>query len=186
MYGNPWRGQGSDAIPARVLMRELLAHLYRMGWILHASTDVSKKEYDKDSLFFRKQQSPPPESEWISISFNEWDKLRLIGANLDLIKATKGVLQGMGLLQEDRSWKDKKFGAWEFKLNGYPWRANGEETMRTRLLLLRMLACLEQHGWSLYASVDQSTASGDKSSETDSWYCVKDTQWVEGMAVFHR
>lgn len=81
LYGNPWYGQSSDAIPARVLMREIFAYLYSVGWILHASTDISKKERDKDTLVFRKQQYPPPESEWISISFNQSDRMRLIGAD---------------------------------------------------------------------------------------------------------
>lgn len=167
-------------------MREVLAYLFSIGWILHASTDVSKKEYDKDTLFFRKQQSPPPASDWISISFNMSDRLRLIGAETPLIQDVKGLLLGMGLLQQDLGWKDASSKAWEFKLRGYPWRATGEETMSTRLLLLKMLECLEVNGWSLYASVDQNMGTEEHASDTDSWYCVKDRNWVEGAAVFHR
>ncbi|KUJ18514.1 uncharacterized protein LY89DRAFT_569398, partial [Mollisia scopiformis] len=185
LNGNPWFGQSSDAVISRVLIREILAHLFSIGWILHASTDVSKKEMDKDTLFFRKQQARPPASDFISISFNQSDRLRLIGAPTQLVQDFKSLLSGMGLLQQDLGWKDATLRAWEFKLNGYPWRATGEETMSTRLLLLKMLECLESHGWSLYASVDQSTG-GENSSETDSWYCVKDRSWVEGTAVFHR
>ncbi|KAE8441805.1 hypothetical protein EG329_004258 [Mollisiaceae sp. DMI_Dod_QoI] len=186
LYGNPWYGQSSDTVISRILIREMLAYLFRIGWILHASTDVSKKELDKDTLFFRKQQVPPPVSDFISISFNMSDRLRLIGAPPKLVQAVKETLAGLGLLQQDLGWKDASLGAWEFKIKGYPWRASGEETMTTRLLLLKMLECLESHGWSLYASVDQSTGSGEGSSETDSWYCVKDRNWVEGAAVFHR
>lgn len=185
-HGNPWSGQGSDAIIARILMREILAYLFSIGWILHASTDVSKKEFDKDTLFFRKQQVPPPASDWISISFNLSDRLRLIGAPPQLVQDMKGLLSRLGLLQQDMGWKDANLKAWEFKIRGYPWRASGEETMSTRLLLLKMLECLESHGWSLYASVDQNTGHGEHTSETDSWYCVKDRNWVPGAAVFHR
>jgi hypothetical protein len=185
LHGYPWQGQTSDAITSRILMREILAHLFKHGWTLHASTDVSKKEMDKDTLFFRKQQSPPPESEWISISFNQFDRLRLIGANAELISAMKQVLASMNLLQEDRGWKDKELIAWEFKIRGNPWCATGVETMTTRLLLMRILECLESHGWSLYASIDQNTG-GQHTSECDSWFCVRDKAWVEGMAVFHR
>lgn len=167
-------------------MREMLARLYQEGWILHASTDVSKKQLDKDTLMFRKQESAPPAAEWISISFNMSDRLRLIGADTELISAVRQLLQNMRLLQTDCGWKDQRLGAWEFKINGYPWRASGEETMTTRLLLLRLLETLEQHGWSLYASVDQSTSSGDNVSETDSWFCVRDKGWRPGSAVFHR
>ena len=184
LNSRPWLGQGSDAIPSRILMREILAHLYRSGWIIHCSTDCSKKAFDKDTLFFRKQPSPPPESEWISISFNMADRMRLIGADEVLIAATKQLLQSMGLLQ-DESWKDRKLQAKEFKIYGTPWIANGEETMTTRLLLLRLLEVLENHGWSLYASIDQSQAGQGNASETDSWYCVRDKAWVPGGHVFH-
>lgn len=186
LHGSPWHGQSSDAVISRVLIREILACLFSIGWILHASTDVSKKEMDKDTMFFRKQQVPPPASDFIAISFNQSDRLRLIGAPTQLVQDMKSLLAGLGLLQTDLGWKDQGLRAWEFKLNGYPWRASGEETMSTRYLLLKMLECLENHGWSLYGSVDQSTGSGDNSSETDSWYCVKDRNWVEGAAIFHR
>ncbi|RDL29961.1 Uncharacterized protein BP5553_10588 [Venustampulla echinocandica] len=185
LRGNPWRGQGSEAIPARILMREIFAHLFRLGWILHVSTDASKKEFDKDTMIFRKQQHPPPDSDWISISFNMTDRMRLIGASQDLIADVRVLLQQMNLLQSE-SWKEQRLQAWEFKIHGRPWRAMGEETMTTRLLLLKLLETLEAKGWSLYASVDQSMAAGDHVSETDSWYCVRDKSWVQGSAVFHR
>jgi hypothetical protein len=186
LYGNPWYGQSDDAITSRVLIRGLLAHLFSVGWILHASTDVSKKELDKDTLFFRMQQQAPPPSHWISISFNQCDRLRLIGADPMLIEDIKCTIAGLGLLQTDLGWKDMSLGAWEFKIKGYPWQASGEETMTTRFLLLKLLERLEANGWSLYASVDQSAVHGEHTSEADSWYCVKDKNWVPGMAVFHR
>lgn len=166
-------------------MRGIFAYLFSIGWILHASTDISKKEFDKDTLIFRKQQTPPPESEWISISFNQRDRLRLIGANTELIASFRELLKSMRLLQEE-FWKDKYNNAWEFKINGYPWYAMGEETVKTRLLVLRMVETLETHGWSLYSSLDQSNGHGENTSEADSWFCVRDKQWVPGMAVFHR
>ncbi|KFZ11591.1 hypothetical protein V502_07479 [Pseudogymnoascus sp. VKM F-4520 (FW-2644)] len=181
----PWSGQGRDAIPSRIVMREILAHLYRNGWIFHVSTDCSKKGLDKDTIVFRKQQAPPPEAEWIAISFNQYDRLRLIGADEVLATAVREVLQSMRLLQ-DESWKDRALGAREFKIYGSPWVASGEQTMSTRLLLLRLLECLEKHGLSLYASIDQSQGHGEGTSETDSWYCVRDKTWVPGGHVFHR
>lgn len=134
---------------------------------------------------FRKQQAPPPPSDWIAISFNKADRLRLIGADDVLTASVREVLKSMRLLQQEM-WKDRSLGAYEFKINGYPWIASGMETMSTRLLLLRLLACLEQHGWSLYASIDQSQGHGEGTSETDSWYCVRDKSWVPGGHVFHR
>lgn len=184
LYGNPWFGQAYDAITSRIIMREIFAHLFSQGWILHLSTDVSTKKLDKDSLIFRKQQTPPPASEWIAISFNQSDRLRLIGAPQYLLADVRVLIQQMRLLQAE-NWKDQSLGAWEFKLHGYPWHATGEETMTTRLLLLRLLETLEGKGWSVYASIDQNTA-GENTSETDSWYVVKEKDWAEGSTVFHR
>jgi hypothetical protein len=184
LRGYPWSGQGIDAITSRVLMREILAHLFRRGWILHASTDVSKSDRDTDTLLFRKQPTPPPESEWVAISFNMADRLRFIGADNALLVDVAQLLQSMKLLQAE-SWKEASLNAREFKINGYPWRPSGESTMTTRMLLLKLLEVLENKGWSLYASIDQSTASKDN-SETDSWYCVREKSWVQGSTVFHR
>ncbi|RFU27359.1 hypothetical protein B7463_g8987, partial [Scytalidium lignicola] len=184
LSGNPWSGQGRDSIPARIMMRSVFAYLYSVGWILHGSTDVSQKQFDKDTLLFRKQQSPPPPADWISISFSELDRLRLIGADATLIAAFKTMLTSMNLFQ-DEAWKDKAKNAFEFKIRGFPWLATGEETMRTRLLVLKMLETLEENGWSLYASIDQNEGS-DSSSEADSWFCVRENGWVQGNAVFHR
>jgi hypothetical protein len=176
LNGSPWRGQGSDAIPARIVMRSILAYLFSVGWILQASTDVSKKEYDKDTLIFRKQETPPPESEWIAISFNQTNRLRLIGANAQLISAFRTMLKGTRLLQGE-SWKDKSSNAWEFKIQGAPWVASGEERMVVRLLLLKMMETLERYGWSLYASVDQNEGHTGQSRKTDSWFCVRRKGW---------
>ena len=185
LRGNPWNAHGSDGIPARILMRSLLAHLYGKGWILTASTDVSRKQSDKDTLMFRKQVEPPlAKSMWMAISFSHSDRLRLMGAGDDLIMALRGMLKVMGLLQ-DESWKDRARDAYEFKLYGSPWWPTGESTMATRLLLLKMVEMLEKFGWSLYASVDQNNGHTEF-SETDSWYCVKDRDWVPGMPVVHR
>jgi hypothetical protein len=186
--GNPWSGQGADAIPARVLMREILAYPFSCGWILTASTDVLKSIYEKDTMLFRKQVFPPPASEWIAISFNQGDRLRLIGAPADLIVPFQTLLKSMGLWQ-NAEWKDRGQNVFEFKINGWPWRPTGEATMTTRLLLLRMFETLEAGGWSLYATVDQNNGQHSKNSSstgTDSWYCVRAVDWVPGNSVFHR
>ncbi|KAH8586455.1 hypothetical protein B0O99DRAFT_644396 [Bisporella sp. PMI_857] len=184
LYGNPWGSAYSDSVTSRILMLEVFAYLFSIGWILHASTDVSKKQWDKDTLIFRKQQTPPPPSEWISVSFHRMDRLRLTGATPQLTNMFREVLQSMRRLQSEE-WKDRALNAYEFKIVGYPWSANGEETMVTRMLILKMLDTLERDGWSLYASIDQNVSAED-TSEADCWYCVRDKAWMPGGSVFHR
>ena len=176
LNGSPWRGQGSDAIPARIVMRSILAYLFSAGWVLQTSTDVGKKEHDKSTLIFRKQETPPPESEWIAISFNQTNRLRLIGANSQLIGAFRSMLKGTRVLQGE-SWKDKSRNTWEFKIQGASWVATGEQRMVSRMLLLKMVETLERHGWTLYASVNQNEAYMGHSRKTDSWFCVRKKGW---------
>ncbi|OAA59330.1 hypothetical protein ISF_06265 [Cordyceps fumosorosea ARSEF 2679] len=190
LRGRPWSGSGtgSYAVPAITLMRDLFACLYARGWILTASTDVSRKELDKDTLIFRRQGGgPPPPASWMAISFKQGDKIRLLGASSELIAALRALLTGMRLLQA-QAVKDAARSQYEFKLYGHPWHASGEETMVARLLILRFVEILERHGWSLYASIDQNSGpSGDSSySETDCWYCVKSSDWTPGSVILHR
>ena len=69
---------------------------------------------DKDSLIFRKTVIPSPCS-FFAISFNEGDKLRLIGAPNDVINAVKRAL-GRQIQRED--WKVQAV-AYQFKILGY-------------------------------------------------------------------
>ncbi|KAH7105937.1 hypothetical protein BKA62DRAFT_688425 [Auriculariales sp. MPI-PUGE-AT-0066] len=92
LRGLPWVDQGSNSVPARQLMLSILATFYQLGWTLVASTDITKKQEDKDSLFFRTGHSLPPKAQFFAISFNEGDKLRLIEAPAEIIKAVQGLL----------------------------------------------------------------------------------------------
>jgi hypothetical protein len=79
LSGNPWRGGWSDqAIEARRLMYALLGTLHSLGWVMTLSTDISKKERDKDALLFRYQDPAPAECEWAAIGFLGTDRLRFI------------------------------------------------------------------------------------------------------------
>ncbi|KIV97911.1 hypothetical protein PV10_01611 [Exophiala mesophila] len=186
LNGNPWTGNSSsEKTPSRIVMREILAQLFSRGWILMVSTNISKNEYDQDTMFFRKQLTPPPPSEWIAISFNRKDRLRLIGAPQEVIAGFTGVLQRMNLFL-DGQLKDQQNNMYEFRCTGHPWKAMAEETMTTRQLFLKMLETLERHGFSLYASLNQNNGDEDDSQQAESWYCVRDRDWVENKPVFHR
>jgi hypothetical protein len=169
LRGNPWLGQSADARNSSVLMREILAFLFANGWSLEASVDISRKQTDKDMLVFRKHEILPPRGLWAAISFNNSDLMRFNGpeGQEEVVPALRHLLQEMRVLQSEGLKSDSE-QSWEFKLRGYPWLAIGEETMQTRLLMLRMLETLESLGWRLYASIDQNV-----SIETDNWYLVK-------------
>lgn len=182
LVGYPWVGLNSDYVASRHLMKALLAHLFSIGWVLHASVDTIKSMGDADTLVFRHQQTPPPDSEWISISFDRSDRMRVFGADSELIDAFRQLLQGLGKLQKE-SWKDEAGNVWEYKIHGNPWLSRGEEMMQTRLLILKFLETLESLGWSLYATIGQTPGNY---SEADTWHCVREKGWFPGRTIFHR
>ncbi|KAK2609336.1 hypothetical protein QQS21_002117 [Conoideocrella luteorostrata] len=187
LRGSPWFGSGTgpDAVPALILMRELLAALYAQSWIITTSTDVSRKRDDKDTLIFRRRPLPPPRVQWLVISFKAEDKLRCLGAEPDLLAAISSMLRSLRLLQSEKK-KAMEAHHYEFKIHGYPWAAMGEETMQTRLLIIKLMEVLEVHGWRVYASIDQNSGplGNANYSAVDSWYCFKSVDWTPGDAIF--
>lgn len=90
----------------------VLSALHNHGWYLLTSTDVSKKQLDKDTLIFL-LGIPPPQTAFFAVSFNDHDKLRLIGIPADLIPAVQRTLGPANIQKEE--WRDGG-AAYQFKL----------------------------------------------------------------------
>ncbi len=90
----------------------ILSVLHNNGWFLLASTDISKKQIDRDSLIFQ-FGVPPPQTTFFSVSFNDYDKLRLICAPKELIPVVQQTL-GLANIQREE-WRDGGL-AYQFKL----------------------------------------------------------------------
>ncbi len=90
----------------------VLSALHNEGWYLLTSTDISKKILDKDSLIFQ-LGAPPLQTSFFAISFNDHDKLCLIGAPRELIPAVQHAL-GHECIQREE-WRDGG-AAYQFKL----------------------------------------------------------------------
>ncbi|KAI9183669.1 hypothetical protein H9P43_004587 [Blastocladiella emersonii ATCC 22665] len=173
LNGNPWWGQGEEAVPARVLVAALFRTLLRLGWRLAIAADTTKRLYDKDTWILLRAAPVTFDDDrdvW-SISFNRWDRLRIIGARPEMAAVVRSAI--------DTYWRrgvakvSDYCGAIEFKLNGNPWMSSDtNDAMSSRLMVAMILAKLRNHGYSVYASVDISRASEDQ-GETDSWVIVK-------------
>ncbi|KAJ7635048.1 hypothetical protein FB45DRAFT_1142854 [Roridomyces roridus] len=191
LRGYPWRGHGEEGILSRRLMSRILSSLQTAGWLLTVVTDVSKKLTDLDTLVFRHAPSDRPDTsaglEWLCVHFSMGDKLKLIDAPEDIKQAIVGLSRRMQMLQLHKPYQGKgnAGNAYEIKMVGYPWLATGGETMLARQFVLALLGILEEHGWSIYASIDQK-AQGEDSGDLDTWHCVKTKGWTPGMPVFHR
>jgi hypothetical protein len=96
-----------------------------------------------------------------SISLNFLDRLRLIGAPIELVPQIRQIiLSQWGKIQNEKDY----YGALEFKLQGYPW-ANYDrdsQSVRSRQLMHGLLTCLISNGWNLLQGADISKSDGDK------------------------
>ena len=200
LTGYPWSSMGFSAMQARRLIAGLLGTLHGMGWVLTLNTDVSNSPGDKDTLLFRHQTPPPAPCDWCSISFSRVDRMRLIDVSPEVCQTLCARL-GQQWVSRVGEYAP---GIQEIKFHGYPWSASGTETMKVRGLLLIMLATLEEEGWTVYASVDQSRAGGsDNVGDTDTvsvlvssgneswwltvsqWHCCRLKGWERGTPVYH-
>ncbi|KAJ4336926.1 hypothetical protein N0V95_008475 [Ascochyta clinopodiicola] len=163
LSGYPWSAMGSAAMEACRLIAALLGTLRDLGWVLSLNTDVSKNADDKDSLIFRHQSPAPAPCDWCSISFSRGDRIRLIDASPEVCQALP-VRLGQEWVTKVSEYAP---GIQDIKLHGYPWTASGKDTMRVRELLLTMMETLEEEGWTVYASIDQSVSGGQNTSEAD-------------------
>jgi len=166
----------------------VLSALYHHGWNLVASTNISKKQEDKDSLIFQ-LGIPPPATSFFAVSFNEFDKLRLIGAPFELISAVRETIGTSEIQREEWVYSQT---AYQFKLyvtfvlspnlyiflficrRGYPWKGNGDESVTSRIKILGLLDCFTAFGWQLHASIDMSI--GHEGCDTDTWFFRRSNQ----------
>ncbi|KAF9947052.1 hypothetical protein BGZ72_010907 [Mortierella alpina] len=168
--GNPWYGQGKEAVPARRLLTGVLREMAQQGWNLIQSADVSKKQGDKDTLFFESVAlshgvMDVGAVDMFAVSFNSTDKIRVIDAGTHVVTAVREAIQMQwkaGIQREEFSQ-----GAMEFKLSGYPFAADASAAVYSRMMLSQVLANLRALGYKLYASVDISM--GHDGMDVESW-----------------
>ncbi|KAF9426636.1 hypothetical protein BGZ76_002669 [Entomortierella beljakovae] len=166
ILGNPWYGQGPEAVASRRLITHVLKGMAQSGWNLIQATDVSKKQHDKDSLFFESAMvADIGQIEMFAMSFNRTDRIRLIDAPAYIIPIVKGAIQSQ--------WKSginheiTYHNSLEFKLNGNPFWADGHEAVYSRVMLGQILAALRSQGFKLYTSVDINM--GSDGHDVESW-----------------
>ncbi|KIR55829.1 hypothetical protein I315_01711 [Cryptococcus gattii Ru294] len=170
LSGYPWTGQGAEAVQARRLLCHVLHALSKHGWYLHMSVDLSKKQFDKDTLFLHSVY--PQERYFFSISFNEGDKVRIIDPPSEHVKQafmTAVRTWSRGIQSE----KEKEPGCYQFKLKGLPWyTSDGDQVIHARLLGCTILTAMDSVGFELKGSVDMSTGTSEYANDMDTWFFV--------------
>ncbi|XP_035711067.1 uncharacterized protein LOC118436660 isoform X2 [Folsomia candida] len=148
LNGSPWYGKKSDGVAARRLLAAILFQLAREGWQILQSLDPTRKQNDKDTMFFEIAK-PDPHAEIFVMSFN-----RLINPPnskvVDTFKATVSKEWPPGICGQ-RIY----YGADELELFGNPWATRKkEESIAAKQLVAHLIYAMKRIGYKLYAAVD--------------------------------
>ncbi|KAH8078013.1 hypothetical protein HD553DRAFT_330137 [Filobasidium floriforme] len=169
--GRPWAEQGSEAIMAHRLMTSILTTLSLLGWHLYRACDLSKKSFDKDTIFFK--HTGPRDRRFFAISFRRSDRLCLVDApSEDVKQAFRNVVYSWAPGIQNESNPLPGSNTLELKLRGNPWfSSTGIEVLQARSLCCRLLAEMEGRGYSLVGSVDMCAQAANKGSpDLDTWF----------------
>ncbi|OXA49714.1 hypothetical protein Fcan01_15832 [Folsomia candida] len=135
------------------LLAAILFQLAREGWQILQSLDPTRKQNDKDTMFFEIAK-PDPHAEIFVMSFNRFDRIRLINPPnskvVDTFKATVSKEWPPGICGQ-RIY----YGADELELFGNPWATRKkEESIAAKQLVAHLIYAMKRIGYKLYAAVD--------------------------------
>ncbi|XP_035711486.1 uncharacterized protein LOC118436921 [Folsomia candida] len=153
LVGAPWFGKQSNGVAGRRLLASILLELARQGWQFLQSFDPTRKDNDKDTMFFEFAK-PDQEAEIFVVSFNRTSRIRLIEPpNSQVVDAFKTVVTngwGRGIFGH-RTY----YGADEITLVGTPWlTSNKSESIAAKQLVAYLIYGMKRIGYKIYASVD--------------------------------
>jgi hypothetical protein len=123
-----------------------------------------------DSLIFH--HTEPRAYSWLSISFDSADLLHLINAPTELANA---LIFSFGERVE-RCNKDFVSGNFEIKFTGSPWnKPSGKGSVQSRILILDLMQCLEEQGYTMGTSLDIDNGSGGNTYQSygELWFLYR-------------
>ena len=162
LKGTPWHSMGGpENIQSKTLVKALINELGVRQWFLYGSSNLRG---NADTLFFMYDPAAPSLSVsfvGFVISLNRNDRLRMIDAPKDATDSVRGAITQFWSrgIQEEK----QKFNAYEFKLKGTPWWADGEQAVDTRFLMCKIFEALLRIGWKVKISIDLTRKLNDKS-----------------------
>lgn len=147
----------SDAIASRKMAERVLHRLYRDGWKLQMSSNLTRTT-DLTSWFFKKVQVASfPSQPFLIVALSSYDSLMILNAPTDLHQLFKDAVE--------RTWPSgiQKWTyeneVWLIKLKGYPWNPDGEDTVYSRALLQTIITDLFPRQWKLYGNSNLKSAA---------------------------
>lgn len=179
LHGTPWSYRSNGDDDARRLLLRIIECLHDIGWVLQSAFDITKNSSSRDSLVFRKQEPAPSPCDWIAVSFDSNDKLKIIGSPPP--ELVTRLLQAFSVeIQRHEATTDRV----KIKFWGHPWTPSGQDTVTTSLKLLSLLEVLEICGFTLYGTVG--ARHEDDTASADIMVCQRQKDWIPGAPILHR
>ena len=152
LKGNPFSPASSstDAAMSRKMAGNVLHRLYREGWKLLIAGDYTQTTDLATWIFKRDPAAICPSLPFLIVGLSGWDSLMVLNAPMELHQLFKDVVE--------KSWPNG-IQKWTYendvlkiKLKGNPWCANGEDTVRVRVILHTLVTELLIKQWKLYGN----------------------------------
>ncbi|KAL4997444.1 hypothetical protein BDV10DRAFT_169639 [Aspergillus recurvatus] len=175
LKGNPLAyGDDAEKVAIRVTIMGILNAFAKEGWVVLPAGKVGRMgrgDYQShgqgNSLIFHRQR--PQSRSWLCVSFDSSDLLHLLNASSEL--ATSMIVFFGDRIEKCN--KDFVSGNFELKFKGTPWTKSGsKDTVQTRLLMLDLMRCLEEQGYTMCTALDIDGGKGgsEYKSNGDVWF----------------
>lgn len=169
-----------ESVAGARLVRDILAFIYHSNWEMVMPLACAERLSSKDLLIFRPrppEAAPLPQMDWLALAPAKSDRLYVIGDSQPVFQTSQGMLTESTpnhvvwltmsltrLLRESDVLQsaETKYNWVEYKLKGRPWSKGGEDGVKTRVLLLRILHVLDQCGWTAHTTVQHRTGNDDR------------------------
>ena len=159
LSGYIFSANGKDTVKTRLAFAAILDELASIGFALHCSADLSTRDSDVSSMFFRRGRTAARPGPRAAISLNKQSRLRVYGPDR-LKRIIQTQLSAVGVLKSTEDYA----GAMNLRLNFWAWSCHGEATVRAREVLMGVIEAAGRAGYDLDATLDLSTKMTDKSS----------------------
>lgn len=182
LRGRPWSTSGEQAIRARQLLASIFGFLLQNGWALRVSSDLSNRNRDRDTFYFKQEAHPNPSARVCTLSFDMTDTIRVISGPPEVVQAVRASIQNFWYRGMQR--ECLHCGEPQFKMIGDPWTAQSSEAMQVRMFVGQLIEALDRVGWLVYASMDFSRGKKDSDSEdVETWILRSNSPPPEAPAV---
>ncbi|KAF4673704.1 hypothetical protein FOL47_010185 [Perkinsus chesapeaki] len=170
LSGFPFNADGSETVAVRKMLLGICEELEGRGYLLKRSFILSGKDQSKSSLIFEARDSDElrlgGRGTYLGISLNGYDRIRIMappGESVDFV-ARDEIGRAIGEMWPQGVQSEGEYGgSYEWKLRGYPWRADGTETIDARLVVGNIIGKMLGLGFELMPKIDCSSKLEDMS-----------------------